>query len=104
LLAQYLCGFTPAPGKHLVAVLRGVQVVHSFEKEGWLDLTLEVPRQTPKCSIRERSLPVPKEGLKYTNVPPAYNAQSLSGSPYEASADVSESAKPILVQRNQGEF
>ena len=104
LLAQHLCRFTPVPGKRLETILRGVQVVHSSEQEGWMELTLEVPIQTVNCEIKAVAVRVSRvEPLdtKVSNVP---NPGALTASPSESSFIASESAKPIAVQRSIGEF
>jgi hypothetical protein len=121
LLARHLCGYTPVQGKRLVAGLKGVQVIHSFEHEGSMELTLQVPRQVPTCEVRdvpiapartaEPSVAAPTEAP--ATVPadppagsatrvPAAAASAARASP--AAAGAPEGAAPIKVRRQPGEY
>lgn len=51
LLAQHMCRYKPEPNKRLATSLKGVQVVHSVESSGALDLVVEVPMQSPICEV-----------------------------------------------------
>jgi len=104
LLAQSLCRFTPTPGKRLVAALRGVQVVHSFEQEGWMELTLQVPRQTPTCEVREVAVAVPRETVGATPAPASTSAAPAPVPPLSVPAAANDAAAPITVRRSKGEF
>jgi hypothetical protein len=104
LLAHSVCKFSPAPGKRLMVALRGIQVVHSYEQGGWMELALEIPRQTPICEIRDISVSVSNEKLidKDTHTATTNHVPSpaISGALPSATRD----AEPISVQRNQGAF
>jgi hypothetical protein len=94
LLAQSLCRFAPSPGKRLVAALRGVQVVHSYEQDGWMDLTIQVPRQTPNCEVREVAAVAPPLPATAATAPAAL----------APSVPANEPVAPIVVRRNKGEY
>lgn len=104
LLAQSVCKFSPTPGKRLVVALRGIHVVHSYEQGGWMELALEIPRQTPICEIRDIPVSVSDEktidkGANTGTSNHVFNPDT-SGMPTRENRD----SEPISVHRNQGAF
>jgi hypothetical protein len=104
LLVQSLCRYTPVPGKRLVAALRGVQVIHSFEEEGRMELTLQVPRQTPVCEVRDVGATVLREGPLVTMPSLATGTPAPAAPLLAAPAVTSDAAAPTTVRRSKGEF
>lgn len=60
-LAEHLCRYKPRPGTRLQARLNGLQVVHSVESNGVLELVVELAVQQPRCEVLtvDRVAPAP---------------------------------------------
>lgn len=60
LAGHWLCEFTPKPNQRLETNLQGVNLIHSVEVDGILDVVIRLKTQKPDCTVQPRDSTEPK--------------------------------------------
>jgi hypothetical protein len=92
---HWLCGFTPKPNQRLEVSLQGVNLIHSQESGGSMDVVIRLKLQKPDCLVQTVAAPSPT--LPSQSTAPAPNASApFPPQPVEAPAAALSSATSVV--------
>jgi hypothetical protein len=74
---HWLCNFSPKPNQRLEVSLQGVNLVHSQESGGSMDVVIRLKKQKPDCVVQTVAAP-----------PPAVSSPSTANLPVSAPAAI----------------
>ncbi len=102
---HWLCNFSPKPNQRLEVSLQGVNLIHSHESSGSMEVVIRLKKQKPDCVVQTvASSPPPVAATAVPQAPPETTSPSASALPSLPNASPPPASPAPSTDANGGGF